>query len=126
MIHRTVYPKSFQNLWGAFDSELGAKGSKFKAYREFMKQKILADDTLILIDCLEKQQIEKMIKRNEGVFVANFPHVERWLKYRGWEDDETMQEVQREQPHLRAVRTGVQGVQEEGAQGEVFPFTVND
>jgi len=103
MIHRTVYPKSFQNLWAAFDEDFGAKGRKFKAYLEFRKQKITPDDVLFLIDCLEKQQIAKMLKRNQGTWVENFQHVVRWLKYRGWEDED-MQEMPEEKPHLRAVR----------------------
>ena len=89
------YNEEFEALWKVFGtlqkSGLGSRGSKWKAYEQFKK---LPDEynykqwaQLIARDLLEKGQ-QKLQLKNRREFFESFPHAERWIKYRRWEDED--------------------------------------
>lgn len=77
----------FGRVWDCFPVDLGAKGSKKNAFTEFRKLK--PDKALIseMILAAKAQAAEKYSKRRAGQFAENFPHLERWIKHRRWEDE---------------------------------------
>ena len=77
----------FGELWLSFDVEYGEKGSKKKAFDQF--KKIPQDTAITLRDVLQNQLRAKKAQANSGEFFPNFPHVERWLRDRRYEDEIT-------------------------------------
>ncbi len=76
---------SFEDFWKTFKSEYGKKGSKEKAESQFNKIDLPIQQTLL--DIVIKQIQEKKQERSENKFSENFPHVERWLKHKRWNDE---------------------------------------
>jgi hypothetical protein len=85
---RQVYTKEFSHFWSHFPPHFGAKGSKARAFDQFKKHK--PDPSLItkMITEVSRQADEKQALADRNEFYENFPHVERWIKNRRWEDDE--------------------------------------
>jgi len=97
-MNRTKYTKEFQKLWDSFDSSLGEKGSKIKAYKIFQKMQIDADDVNYIIKSYQRQADSKMKLRSAGQFAPNFQAVERYLKNERFDDEvskEAYQQVER-------------------------------
>jgi len=81
------YPDNFESLWKSFPSDLGSKGSKKRAFDEF--KKLNPPDALInrMLFAVTDQIENKRAIKEAGEFSENFPHVERWIKNRRWEDE---------------------------------------
>ena len=79
--------RHFENFWKAFPKDLGAKGSKASARKEFLKLKPPDDLISEMRGALIRQAERKRELKAAGEFVENFKHVERWIKYQQWEDD---------------------------------------
>ena len=97
-MNRTKYSTEFQRLWDAFDSSLGEKGSKIKAYKVFQKMQIDADDVDYIIKSYQRQADSKMKLRSAGQFSPNFQAVERYLKNERFDDEvsaDAYQQVER-------------------------------
>jgi len=80
--------EDFEKFWSIFpNSELGNKGSKKNARKEFLKlnPSLVAMDTLIT--AINNQAEQKRKLKAEGKFFPQFQHVERWLKNERWTDD---------------------------------------
>lgn len=84
---KTDYENKFQIFWKQFPRDLGSKGSKQRAYLEFIKLK--PDKTLFtkMLTTITDQAACKRNTRHAGQFTENFRHVERWIKYKGWDDE---------------------------------------
>lgn len=78
---------NFECLWGFFSIEFGQKGSKKKALAEFQKLKPDSDLFSSMIESLNNQIKFRVGKKSSGDFWERFPHVERWLRDRRWEDE---------------------------------------
>lgn len=77
----------FTELWDLFPVNFGAKGSRKNAEKEFIKLSPDADLMAQLQLAIKSQISEKQNASESGVFCPSFPHVERWLKDRRWEDE---------------------------------------
>lgn len=77
----------FEKFWLDFPGDLGSKGSKADAQKQFLKLK--PDDILLasMRRALIAQSRHKRECRSQGQFAENFPHVVRWLSKRRWEDE---------------------------------------
>ena len=77
----------FERLWSIFpNGELGNKGSKKNALKEFQKLDPNEVSLETLITAIERQASYKRACLKKG-FAENFQHVERWLKNERWTDD---------------------------------------
>ncbi len=79
------YPHGFEQIWNAFDLNLGSKGSKSEAFKEFKKLKLTDADVDNLHAMILSEVSRKRTEREGGQWVSNFPHVCRVLKRREWE-----------------------------------------
>ena len=79
------YPYGFEQIWNAFDLNLGSKGSKSEAFKEFKKLKLTDADVDNLHAMILSEVSRKRTERELGQWVPNFPHVCRVLKRREWE-----------------------------------------
>lgn len=77
----------FENFWKFFPKDLGSKGSKANARKEFHKLKPPDDLITLMRNRLTAQAERKRELKAVGQFAENFKHVERWIKYRQWDDD---------------------------------------
>ena len=68
------------------NGELGNKGSKKNAMKEFKKLNPDKMSLETLITAVERQASYKRAGLKKG-FAENFQHVERWLKNERWTDD---------------------------------------
>lgn len=77
----------FETLWIHFPSDFGNKGSKHRARAEF--QKLHPDYSLFqtMLQGLKEQVLQKRELERNRQFVESFPHVERWIKHRRFEDE---------------------------------------
>ncbi len=84
----TYSVEDFEKFWKIFpNGELGSKGSRKNAKREFLKlnpEKINLEKLFIAVN---KQSEYKSMMKSEGKFFESFPHIERWLKNERWTDD---------------------------------------
>jgi len=78
---------TFEDFWKSVPRDMGPKGSKFEANKEWDKLKPDAE----LCATIAKYMIAKAeIDRNDrkaGKFVANWVHVVRFIKQKRWLDD---------------------------------------
>ena len=79
------YPHGFEQIWNCFDANLGSKGSKSEAFKEFKKLKLTDADVNSLHAMILSEINRKRTERELGQWVPNFPHVCRVLKRREWE-----------------------------------------
>lgn len=84
---KSQHAENFEILWQMFDKTLGEKGSKKNAKAQFLKLKPDAHLFGVMVVALRDQIANKHNKTAAGQFASNFPHVERWLKHRRWEDE---------------------------------------
>ena len=77
----------FDSLWKSWPTDLGSKGVRSDALKQF--QKLKPDDLLMtrMRRALESQTEHKRACKSRGEFAENFPHVVRWIAKRRWEDE---------------------------------------
>ena len=77
---RIEYSSEFQKLWEVFP---GVCGSKKKAFAEYNKAEIGADEMALTI----QNQIEFKSKQSQNKeFVSSWPHMYQWIKDERWND----------------------------------------
>jgi hypothetical protein len=88
----------FDELWSCWPVGYGDKGSRKNALNVYLKLK--PDKTLHseMLGGLFAQAKDKQIKLTNNAFASNFPHVERWLKNRRWEDEISVVNFSRTKP----------------------------
>jgi hypothetical protein len=88
----------FDELWSCWPVGYGDKGSRKNALNAYLKLK--PDKTLHseMLGGLFAQAKDKQIKLTNNAFASNFPHVERWLKNRRWEDEISIVNFSRNKP----------------------------
>ena len=80
--------EDFEKFWAIFpNGELGNKGGKKNAMKEFLKINPYKISLEELISAVEKQEEYKKIKISKGEFVSQFQNVERWLRNERWTDE---------------------------------------
>ena len=92
---------TFEDFWKSIPRDMGPKGSKFEANKEW--DKLRPDDTLckeIAQYMVDKAEIDRQ-KRNSGQFVANWRHTCRLLKTRFWMDELEKPKHQKEQGAMK-------------------------
>lgn len=90
----------FENLWKSWPKDMGEKGVKHKAlkcWRREVKTRDLADRITVLRDT---QVASKRERRKAGEFSPNFPHVERWIRDKRWNDEMPTSEQPARRPML--------------------------
>lgn len=80
------YAADFLLFWKSWPTGFGQKGNKWEAFSEWRKAKIKPDAEALIAAARSQADEKAAIKRN-GNFAADFPHVCRWLKKRGWETE---------------------------------------
>ena len=80
----TVRPL-FEELWKAYP--IAGRRGKQKSEDEFKKLHVDQLNFDAMIQALEKQIIHKATSERERKFCPEFPHLERWIKNRRWEDE---------------------------------------
>lgn len=78
-------PDSFDVLWSTADPSLGEKGVKHKARSQWSKLPESIQDSLPGI--YRRQAEYKRAMKAAGGFAANFPHLERWIRDKRFEDE---------------------------------------
>ena len=92
---------TFEDFWKSIPRDMGPKGSKFEANKEWDKLK--PDEELcktIAKFMVDKAEIDRA-KRNQDQFVPNWKHTCRLLKTRFWMDDLEKPKGVREQGALK-------------------------
>lgn len=84
---RKKYCDDFERLWKIFDVRFGEKGSKTKAHKVFKLMEIDSQDVDYIIKCYNNQRESKIAAENSFQFVANFPHIERYLRDERFDDE---------------------------------------
>jgi hypothetical protein len=80
---------SFDEFWAVVSKRWhGSPGNKKEAGVEFNKIKPSQDEVALMLRANQTQFDAAMALVSEDKFAPNFKHVVRWLKYRGWEQDE--------------------------------------
>jgi hypothetical protein len=77
----------FEELWELFPNDLGNKGNKQNALREFTKLNPDEKQFAEILDGLRRHVQDKTLKKRAGVFWESFKHVERWIKSNSWKDE---------------------------------------
>lgn len=79
--------EKFIQLWKIFSNDLGQKGSRQEALKEF--QKLNPNDELfnLMIQAAEAQTQQKQMLKDRGKFSESFPHISRWIKNQRWTDE---------------------------------------
>ena len=87
---------TFEEFWKSIPRDMGPKGSKFEANKEWDKLKPDTDLCKVIAEYMvQKADIDRQ-KRNQGVFVANWKHTVRLLKQRFWMDELELPKYKRE------------------------------
>ncbi len=81
-------PDLFVRFWESLPKDLGAKGSKAEALKEFKKLKLTSmDEVDLILSEINNHAERKRTIKGTGAFAPNFPHVCRMIKRKAWEDD---------------------------------------
>ena len=86
---RIEYSEDFNRIWNAFDPMFGEKGGKKKAFEAFKALDCNGEDVEYIISCINKQTEVKRKQLKTGAFCENFQHIERYLRNRRFEDEES-------------------------------------
>lgn len=117
------YTEDFEQLWVTFDTRFGPKGSKPKAAAAYKAMKINKGDLAMIINAVINQQFEKERLISMGYTVANFKHVERYLRDRRFDDEPDRRTVpQRAISRRDSAREAINQPRERGAiEGDFEP-----
>ena len=77
----------FAELWERWPSNFGEKGSRKNAEAAYLKLKPDKTTHERILAALDAQITDKSTKAVAGHFCPNFPHVERWIKNRRYDDE---------------------------------------
>ena len=83
---QTKYTLEFEKWWNLYPKNNGSKFAAFKAWEIHVKpilNELVPDD---MTEAVEAQITYKAEMDKRGEFCAEFPHGERWLKQRRWEN----------------------------------------
>jgi len=80
-----VYSDDFESFWKKCN--WNSKGSKSSAYDQWKKYKKEIPPILDLLNIVQCQINNKIKKDRNKEFCPEFPHVERWIKKKRWEDE---------------------------------------
>jgi len=83
---RIAYSDEFESFWGIYPIKQG-KPKAFGEWKIALRDREITPQTLTLK--VSEQIEDKNTKWAGGCFAAEFPHPERWLKNRRWEDEVT-------------------------------------
>lgn len=128
---KVKYSEDFERVWNAFDSAYGSKGSKKNAYSAFKILKCDSDDSH-MIECMVYKQIkEKKASQLQTGFFESFPHVERFLRNRRFEDEEakpnhTQNTSLRQSTSIDRIRAEMQQRDEREIQSQFFEVPRRD
>lgn len=77
----------FDDLWKSWPEDMGDKGNRKRALDQWQRLKPTHGLVSEILHNLDLQVLYKRELRQRGEFAANFQHVERWIRDRGWEND---------------------------------------
>lgn len=77
----------FDDFWKSWPEDMGEKGNRKRALEQWQRLKPTPDLESEIRTRLDQQAFCKRDLRSHGEFAANFQHVERWIRDRGWENE---------------------------------------
>jgi len=83
---RDKHAQQFDELWKSWPEDMGEKGNRKRALDQWLRLKPAPEHAEEIRASLEQQVLTKRELRAQGQFAANFQHVERWIRDRGWEN----------------------------------------
>ncbi|MEZ5555257.1 hypothetical protein [Haliea sp.] len=77
----------FDDFWNSWPTDMGEKGNRKRALDQWQRLKPTPEFEKEIRARLEQQVRVKRDLRAQGQFAANFQHVERWIRDRGWDNE---------------------------------------
>lgn len=83
---RDKHAQQFDELWKSWPEDMGEKGNRKRAFDQWCRLNPTPELEAEIKANLDQQVLTKRDLRSQGQFAANFQHVERWIRDRGWEN----------------------------------------
>ena len=77
----------FDDFWNSWPKDMGEKGNRKRALDQWQRLKPTPEFEKEIRACLDQQVLLKRELGAQGQFAANFQHIERWIRDRGWENE---------------------------------------